>query len=159
MIYGKNNMKKLFTLLLLPLAVCPRVLAQSIAPFQKGDRVTFVGNSITDGGHYHSYIWLYYMTHFPGMRLWMANCGVGGDTAKEILPGLNELTVDLPLSRNEAMDRLISPWIDSFEADPSDAEGARHFYEKGDRIYLFTVQYLQGKKREIGYELIIPDTE
>ena len=85
MIYGKNNMKKLFTLLLLPLAVCPRVLAQSIAPFQKGDRVTFVGNSITDGGHYHSYIWLYYMTHFPGMRLWMANCGVGGDTAKEIL--------------------------------------------------------------------------
>ena len=85
MIYGKNNMKKLFTLLLLPLAVFPRVLAQSIAPFQKGDRVTFVGNSITDGGHYHSYIWLYYMTHFPGMRLWMANCGVGGDTAKEIL--------------------------------------------------------------------------
>ena len=51
MIYGKNNMKKLFTLLLLPLAVFPRVLAQSIAPFQKGDRVTFVGNSITDGGH------------------------------------------------------------------------------------------------------------
>ena len=47
--------------------------------------MAFVGNSITDGGHYHSYIWLYYMTHFPRMRLWMANCGVGGDTAKEIL--------------------------------------------------------------------------
>lgn len=65
--------------------VCTPVQAQGIAPFREGDRVAFVGNSITDGGHYHSYIWLYYMTHFPRMRLWMANCGVGGDTAKEIL--------------------------------------------------------------------------
>ena len=31
--------------------------AQTITPFQKGDRVAIVGNSITDGGHYHSYIW------------------------------------------------------------------------------------------------------
>lgn len=77
-------MKKLIlSLALLTAFTC--LQAQSIAPFQKGDRVTFVGNSITDGGHYHSYIWLYYMTHFPKMRLWMANCGVGGDTAKEIL--------------------------------------------------------------------------
>ena len=65
--------------------VCTPVQSQDIAPFRKGDRVAFVGNSITDGGHYHSYIWLYYMTHFPRMRLWMANCGVGGDTAKDIL--------------------------------------------------------------------------
>ena len=76
-------MKKLITSLFL-LCACT-MQAQSVLPFQKGDRVTFVGNSITDGGHYHSYIWLYYMTHFPKMRLWMANCGVGGDTAKEIL--------------------------------------------------------------------------
>ena len=65
--------------------VCTPVQSQDIAPFRKGDRVAFVGNSITDGGHYHSCIWLYYMTHFPRMRLWMANCGVGGDTAKDIL--------------------------------------------------------------------------
>ena len=71
--------------LLVPCSTMLAAGARSIAPFQKGDRVTFVGNSITDGGHYHSYIWLYYMTHFPKMRLWMANCGVGGDTAKEIL--------------------------------------------------------------------------
>ncbi|MCR5849521.1 MAG: SGNH/GDSL hydrolase family protein [Bacteroidaceae bacterium] len=76
-------MKKI--LMSLILMVCALIQAQTIAPFQKGDRVTFVGNSITDGGHYHSYIWLYYMTHYPQMRLWMANCGVGGDTAKEIL--------------------------------------------------------------------------
>lgn len=78
-------MKRLFFILLLASCSLLTIEAQSIAPFQKGDRVAFVGNSITDGGHYHSYIWLYYMTHFPKMRLWMANCGVGGDTAKEIL--------------------------------------------------------------------------
>ena len=29
---------------------------QTLKPFCQGDRVAFVGNSITDGGHYHSYI-------------------------------------------------------------------------------------------------------
>jgi lysophospholipase L1-like esterase len=62
---------------------------QQIKPFQTGDRVTFVGNSITHGGRYHSYIWLYYMTHFPNEPMWMANCGVGGDTSKEIYERLD----------------------------------------------------------------------
>ena len=79
-----NRLIRILFLSLMP-CICTFVQAQGIAPFRKGDRVAFVGNSITDGGHYHSYIWLYYMTHFPRMRLWMANCGVGGDTAKEIL--------------------------------------------------------------------------
>ena len=63
--------------------------AQQVAPFKAGDRVAFVGNSITDGGHYHSYIWLYYMTRFPMSRMWMANCGIGGDTAENILARLD----------------------------------------------------------------------
>jgi lysophospholipase L1-like esterase len=63
--------------------------AQEIAPFKQGDRVAFVGNSITDGGHYHSYIWLYYMTRFPYRELRMFNCGVGGDTSENILNRLD----------------------------------------------------------------------
>src|ERR1700752_5180464 len=58
--------------------------AQTIAPFKNGDRVVFVGNSITDGGHYHSYIWLYYMTRFPDMQLRVFNAGIGGDVARQI---------------------------------------------------------------------------
>ncbi|MGO3653801.1 MAG: hypothetical protein ACTJFN_05470, partial [Sphingobacterium sp.] len=42
--------------------------AQQISPFGDGDRVVFLGNSITDGGHYHSFIWLYYLTRFPDMN-------------------------------------------------------------------------------------------
>ena len=59
-------------------------LAQKIAPFHAGDRVAFVGNSITDGGHYHSYIWLYYMTHFPNARMVFFNAGIGGDAVNQI---------------------------------------------------------------------------
>ncbi|MDR0792291.1 MAG: SGNH/GDSL hydrolase family protein [Chitinophagaceae bacterium] len=55
--------------------------AQNVQPFKAGDRVVFEGNSITHGGHYHSYVWLYYMTHFPGTRIQIFNCGIGGDVA------------------------------------------------------------------------------
>jgi len=65
-------------------------VAQKIAPFKNGDRVVFVGNSITDGGHYHSYIWLYYLTRFPEMQLRMFNAGIGGDVARQIDERLQE---------------------------------------------------------------------
>ena len=68
--------------------------AQQLQPFRQGDRVAFVGNSITDGGHYHSYLWLYYMTRFPEQRLWMMNCGIGGDTSTEILNRLQADVID-----------------------------------------------------------------
>ena len=54
---------------------------QTIPQFNAGDRVAFIGDSITHGGHYHSYVWLYYMTRFPDMPLLFLNCGVGGDTS------------------------------------------------------------------------------
>lgn len=69
--------------------------AQSVAPaFSKGDKVAFIGDSITHGGHYHSYIWLFYMTRFPNMPITIFNCGVGGDTSKEILERLQQDVLD-----------------------------------------------------------------
>ena len=51
--------------LVLVAAVCmayTTAFAQTVKPFKEGDRAVFLGNSITDGGRYHSFIWLYYMT-------------------------------------------------------------------------------------------------
>jgi lysophospholipase L1-like esterase len=76
-------MKKFF-LALICLCTFYVVDAQKVAPFHKGDKVVFVGNSITDGGHYHSYIWLYYMTHFPNSRITCLNAGIGGDMVNQI---------------------------------------------------------------------------
>jgi len=58
---------------------------QVLTPFNKGDRIAFVGNSITEAGYYESYIWLYYMLHFPDRRITIFNNGIGGDRAKNIL--------------------------------------------------------------------------
>lgn len=77
-------MKKNLLLLIATLSVSISIQAQSVKPFQEGDRAVFLGNSITDGGHYHSYIWLYYMTRFPDMNLRVFNAGIGGDTAYDM---------------------------------------------------------------------------
>jgi len=63
---------------------------QAVAPFQAGERVVFVGNSITEAGYYESYIWLYYMLHYPGRRITVYNAGIGGDRAKNIAARLDD---------------------------------------------------------------------
>ena len=79
-------MKRLFLIFLLVFsAASTSVGQQTIPPFSSGERVALVGDSITHGGHYHSYIWLYYMTRFPSMPVTLINCGVGGDEARSIL--------------------------------------------------------------------------
>ena len=83
---NENEMRRFLTTVLMSILALPLTFSQSIIPaFKAGDRVALVGDSITHGGHYHSYIWLYYMTRFPDMPLTIMNCGVGGDEAKSIL--------------------------------------------------------------------------
>lgn len=77
-------MKKLFVLIAAACMSYTAVFAQAVRPFKEGERAVFLGNSITDGGHYHSYIWLYYMTRFPDMRIRIFNGGIGGDTAYDM---------------------------------------------------------------------------
>lgn len=56
----KNKMKKFIIVAIYLLMGINGMQSQSIPVFKEGERVAFVGNSITCGGHYHSYIWLYY---------------------------------------------------------------------------------------------------
>ncbi|TWR24809.1 SGNH/GDSL hydrolase family protein [Mucilaginibacter pallidiroseus] len=79
---------------LLLLARSVTTSAQQVKPFKAGDRVVFTGNSITDGGRYHSFIWLYYMTRMPYMRLDFFNAGIGGDVAGQISERLQEDVFD-----------------------------------------------------------------
>lgn len=83
--------KKIFISLLLVVTLSATSMAQvqPLAPFQPGERACFVGNSITEGGYYESYIWLYYMLHYPNRRITVYNCGIGGDRAQNILGRLD----------------------------------------------------------------------
>lgn len=87
----KNKMKKFIIVAIYLLMGINGMQSQSIPVFKEGERVAFVGNSITCGGHYHSYIWLYYMTHFPNRRIDVFNEGVGGDVAKQMSQRLDKV--------------------------------------------------------------------
>ncbi len=82
-------MRNYFYSILLLCAFTMPAYAQTLQPFKQGDRVVFTGNSITDGGHYHSYIWLYYITHFPNRRITVFNAGIGGDVSRQMLERLD----------------------------------------------------------------------
>lgn len=84
-------MKRIAFTIIMLLEIVGGLFAKDIPTFKDGDRIVFVGNSITCGGRYHSYIWLYYMTHFPNMHLTIVNEGIGGDDAFLMSQRLNEV--------------------------------------------------------------------
>lgn len=89
-------MKKL---ILAALSLCCGIIdvfSASIPVFKEKDRIVFVGNSITCGGHYHSYIWLYYMTRFPDRRIDIFNEGIGGDVAGQMACRLDRVFAHQP---------------------------------------------------------------
>lgn len=72
-------------LLLAIITYCNVLSAQNgAAQFVDGDRVCFVGNSITNMGYYHQLIGLFYQTRYPLKYFRFYNCGTGGDRAGEI---------------------------------------------------------------------------
>ncbi len=72
-------MRRILSLFLVALAT-PAFAAEPFF-FQKGDRVVFLGDSITAQYEYSSYIELYLTTRFPDWNLMFLNAGIGGDTA------------------------------------------------------------------------------
>lgn len=71
--------------------ICMNSFAQKPPePFVNGDRVVFAGNSITEAGFYETYIWLYYITHFPERKIEVMNGGIGGDVARQIYVRLDD---------------------------------------------------------------------
>ncbi|WOO42646.1 SGNH/GDSL hydrolase family protein [Rubellicoccus peritrichatus] len=78
---------RIIKLLLLAAMTAMIPMAKADVPvFKKGDRVTFIGDSITHGGSYHSNLYLFYATRFPDESFVVYNCGISGDTA----PGTNK---------------------------------------------------------------------
>lgn len=53
--------------------------AGTVKPFADGDRIAFLGDSITSGGKYHKYIYTYWVTHHPGIRITCVNKGIFSD--------------------------------------------------------------------------------
>jgi lysophospholipase L1-like esterase len=58
--------------------------------FSEGDRIRFVGNSITHAGYYHYFIQLYYLLHYPKLKIPGFNCGISGNSAHHVLERMDK---------------------------------------------------------------------
>ncbi len=66
-------------------ASAPKKIADTSSFFDKGDRVCFVGNSITDMGMFHNNIYLYHITRFLDKPIKVYNLGISGDVTTGVL--------------------------------------------------------------------------
>jgi lysophospholipase L1-like esterase len=89
-----KNLRNILLVNVLILILVPARGQVNVPVFEEDENVVFVGNSITHGGHYHSYIWLYYMTHYPDRSIRITNCGIGGDCSWDILERLETDILD-----------------------------------------------------------------
>lgn len=72
------------------LLLCAGVRAQHQPLFKDGDRVAFIGNSITQDGRYHMLLQAFFATRFPGNKVSFFNCGIAGDVADGMLRRFEE---------------------------------------------------------------------
>jgi len=76
----KTLLKKLW-LVLLALGCVVNVSIGAEFAIRDGDRVVFLGDSITEQRLYTTYVEAYTLTRYPQWKLWFRNVGWGGDTS------------------------------------------------------------------------------
>jgi lysophospholipase L1-like esterase len=110
----------LFTLLATRADPTPKGINSEVRPFENGDRVCFLGDSITKGGSYHQLLEIFYAVRLPDRTIDFFNCGVGGDRASAILSarsfrletdvlGLKPTVVVVMLGMNDVERNLYRP--------------------------------------------------
>lgn len=83
-------MKRIILICCINFIVLLQAFAQSSSStlFKKGDRICFVGNSITHNGEFHHNILQYFVTRYPSMSVSFFNAGIKGDVTGGILKRL-----------------------------------------------------------------------
>lgn len=67
--------------------------------FSSGERVCFVGNSITSNAEFYHDILLFHLTRFPQKTLTFFNCGISGNETQDIINRLdNDILIHNPTS-------------------------------------------------------------
>ena len=102
----------------------PKDRNSAVRPFEPGDRVCSLGDSITKGGSYHQLLEIFYAVRFPDRTTDFFNCGVGGDRANAILSaqrfrletdvlGHNPTVIVVMLGMNDVERNLYRPQADN----------------------------------------------
>ncbi len=83
-------MKKVIKALFFLLIANVNAQQKDIPMFQKGDKIIFIGNSITQDGRYHNFFQIYNATRFPEDKIAYINAGIAGDVAEGMINRLEE---------------------------------------------------------------------
>lgn len=86
--------------------------------FKDGETVCFLGDSITHGGRFHSFVYDYYLTRFPERTIRFVNAGVSGDSAGGALGRLTEDVTDKKPTSVAVMFGMNDVSRDSYVAEP-----------------------------------------
>ena len=82
------------------------------------------------------------------------------ETAREVLPELNRLTIDGPIKNTSALNGTVLEWIKRFREN-GDTSKALYFLRGNsadeDRFYTVTVNYLFDGRRRCGYQIFLED--
>ncbi|QYY37285.1 SGNH/GDSL hydrolase family protein [Ruficoccus sp. ZRK36] len=78
-------MKKISSIILACLGLSLATFGSSATPFEDGDRIAFIGASITHAGTYHWQLQTFYATRYPYKDIVSRNFGVAGDSASGVL--------------------------------------------------------------------------
>ena len=83
------------------------------------------------------------------------------ERAREIIPALSELAVDLPIDRSETFNGRASEWLEHFKTDDGPVDGTFVWQDpKGeaeDRVYKVDVNYLYDGSMRRGYQIFLQD--
>lgn len=143
-------MKLLSSFVLLLILILPG-FSQSEMPdlFKNGDRVCFVGNSITHSGEFHSNIFLYYATRFPKEKVSFFNCGIAGDVAGGVISRMDtDILIHRPtvavvmIGMNDVNRNLYAKINEGNpEIDKKKAEALENYYKNTTKIAKLFTEY------------------
>lgn len=131
-----------------------RLFAEQVPRFEDGERICFVGDSITHGGAYHSYVYLYYLTRFPEREIRVWNRGISGNQASHVLRRFDEDIASVKPSVSTVMLGMNDVGRSLYEAEGNDEESKRNQQLALDR-YIKNMRMLLVKFDAIGSETIL----
>ena len=101
--------------------------------FGREERWCAAGDSLTIGGYYHQFVYLYYATRFPENRLDVVNCGISGNKVSHLLQRLDD---DILVHKPTVVSILLG-MNDVGQTFPAEASDDFVTYERDQAVEVF----------------------
>lgn len=129
--------------------------SKSLPVFQNGDRVCFVGNSITNNAQFYNFVNLYYATRYPEKKVVFINCGVSGDVTQGVI---NRMESDILINKptwSVLMIGMNDVKVGLYAKSKQNEEGIEEKKEKALELYRKNLEIIIQKLLEGGRKLIL----